>query len=605
MKQLAPVDVAIVGGGWAGGIVAKELGKAGLRLCLFERGPDRRQQTADVGPSLRDELRFAIHHENLQNLARDTVTFRNHRLQTALPMRRIGAFQPGEGVGGSGAHWNGVSLRWGDEDFCLASRYRERYGAQRVDADMQLADWGLRYDELRPFYDRYERTAGVSGWAGNIGGVLQPGGNPFEPVRDGPYPMPPLDEGVAGVWFAERMLQLGLHPFPRPTANASQPYVTPDGVAYRPCAYCGFCDRFDCGFEAKGSPDRACVDVAQRHAGFRLRSLAHVTRVRRRGRSGWVEGVEFIDLATGEPAFQPAEVVVLAAYTLSNVHLLLVSGIGTPYDPLTGRGGVGRGYCYQSRSGSAALFYEHADFRPYRSHGGTGTMVDDFHGDPAFDRSVPGFVGGATLSGGLVLGRPLAARPLPPGTPAWGPQWKRAVAKWYPRTMVIGGSGSMTAHRWNWCDLDPTYRNAVGQPLLRITFDFQENERRISRFMAARIRQMVQVSAPDHCTEPDAWESPWSIAQTQSTHNAGGTPMGTDPSCSVVTPRCQVWDAPNLFVLGASTFAHNSANNPTALVGALAYRGAADILRWLQESPATLLDGVASRPSLPAAASPD
>jgi gluconate 2-dehydrogenase alpha chain len=31
------------------------------------------------------------------------------------------------------------------------------------------------------------------------------------------------------------------------------------------------------------------------------------------------------------------------------------------------------------------------------------------------------------------------------------------------------------ANRYNYFDLDPTYRNAFGQPLMRMTFDYKEN----------------------------------------------------------------------------------------------------------------------------------
>ena len=39
--------------------------------------------------------------------------------------------------------------------------------------------------------------------------------------------------------------------------------------------------------------------------------------------------------------------VILCAYALHNPRLLLLSGIGTPYDPKTGQGVVGKNYAYQ------------------------------------------------------------------------------------------------------------------------------------------------------------------------------------------------------------------------------------------------------------------
>ncbi len=51
-----------------------------------------------------------------------------------------------------------------------------------------------------------------------------------------------------------------------------------------------------------------------------------------------------------------------------------------------------------------------------------------------------------------------------------------------------------------------------------------------------------------------------------------------NPGNSAVNKFCQSWDCHNLFIMGASVFAHNAAYNPTGPVGALAYR-ATDLLK--------------------------
>ncbi len=45
-----------------------------------------------------------------------------------------------------------------------------------------------------------------------------------------------------------------------------------------------------------------------------------------------------IPTARGRQVEQPASLVVLATYCFNNTRLLLLSGIGTPYDPAAGRG---------------------------------------------------------------------------------------------------------------------------------------------------------------------------------------------------------------------------------------------------------------------------
>ena len=67
-----------------------------------------------------------------------------------------------------------------------------------------------------------------------------------------------------------------------------------------------------------------------------------------------------------------------------------------------------------------------------------------------------------------------------------------------------------------------------------------------------------------------------------------GSVMGSGPHTSVVNPWLQVCDYGNVFVVGASALPQNAGFNPTATVGALAFR-AADALvdRWFRK-PGTL-----------------
>ena len=178
-KVLKEVDAVIIGLGWTGGILAKELSEAGLKVVALERGAMRTPEQDFSVPRIRDELRYSSRNDLMMNTMRDTLTIRNNVSQDALPMRRMGSFLPGEGVGGAGAHWNGVTWRWNDTEFKIRSRYEERYGKKFIPDDMTIQDWGITYAELEPFYEKFEYTAGVSGKAGNLKGQIQDGGNPF------------------------------------------------------------------------------------------------------------------------------------------------------------------------------------------------------------------------------------------------------------------------------------------------------------------------------------------------------------------------------------------------------------------------------------------
>src|SRR4030095_13280846 len=82
---------------------------------------------------------------------------------------------------------------------------------------------------------------------------------------------------------------------------------------------------------------------------------------------------------------------------------------------------------------------------------------------------------------------------------------------------------------------------------------------------------------------------PYGATAYQSTHINGGAAMGADPATSVVNSYGQCWGVPNVFVTGAALFPQNSCYNPTATVGALAYRTADAIRRDYVRSPGRLL----------------
>ncbi len=129
-------------------------------------------------------------------------------------MRRLGSFLPGEVVGGSGVHWSGHTWRWTDMEFKIRSMYEERYGRNFIPADMTIQDWGITYDELEPYYEKFERIAAVSGKAGNIKGQIQPGGNRFEAPRANEYALPALTPILASLTFARSRQEQGLESVP-------------------------------------------------------------------------------------------------------------------------------------------------------------------------------------------------------------------------------------------------------------------------------------------------------------------------------------------------------------------------------------------------------
>lgn len=573
-KKLPSVDVVLVGFGWTGAILGQELTDAGLNVVAIERGGWRDTPTDFAVTFAQDELRYYYRHALFQDPLRETVTFRNSPDQTALPMRKLGSFLPGTGVGGAGIHWNGQTWRFLPSDFAARRHNTERYGAQAIPDTMTIQDWPVNYEELEQYYDRFEYLCGISGKAGNLNGQLVDGGNPFEGARRRDYPNPPMQMVYGPTLFGGAAKEMGYHPFPAPSANMSRAYTNPLGVTLAPCTYCGFCEKYGCGNYSKSSPQTTVIPVLLQKDNFELRTNSEVLRVNRDSSGQRATGVTYVDIQ-GHEYEQPAEIVILCAYILHNVHLLLVSGIGTPYEPRSGEGVVGRNYAYQIVS-SVNAFFDDKVFNPYIGAGALGIAIDDFNGDN-FDHAGKGFIGGGYLACWNTNGRPIENHPTPDNTPKWGSKWKSAVAKNYLRTASVSTHGAVMSHRNNYLDLDPTYRNAYGQPLLRMTFDYTDNEMKMSEFLTDRAADIARAMKPRE-VKVNARKGHYSIVPYQTTHNTGGTVMGDNPRNSVVNRYLQSWDVSNLFVMGAGAFPQNPGYNPTGTIGALTY-WAADAIR--------------------------
>src|SRR5580704_15158293 len=98
-------DVVIVGVGAAGGILAAELGKAGMKVIGLERGP--RLTTADF--SAQDELRYFQRQELRPNAKRQPVTWRPNEKARARPLPVLNY---GNQAGGGTVHYGAVSWRF-------------------------------------------------------------------------------------------------------------------------------------------------------------------------------------------------------------------------------------------------------------------------------------------------------------------------------------------------------------------------------------------------------------------------------------------------------------------------------------------------------------
>ena len=355
---------------------------------------------------------------------------------------------------------------------------------------------------------------------------------------------------------------------PRPTCRGA--YTNPLGVQLGPCTYCGFCEKFGCGNYSKASPQTTILPVLMRKPNFTLRTECEVLKInldasgkraterhlrRRAGR-----GIR----AAGRADHPVAPII------LHNVHLLLLSGIGTPYDPATGEGVVGKNYAYQTTSGGQRLL-RRQDPQPLHRRGRAR------HGRRRFQRRQFRPFGPGLHRRRLhrALERPAAGR-------------SRRIRRRRARRAGARSGRRRSAENYLRID-DDRHARRGDEPSRQLPRPRSDLPRRLWPAADAHDlrlhRQRAQdVGLPDRPRRRDRQGDEAARDQASSRARASTTSCPTrrrtTPAArswapirrtSVVNRYLQSWDVPNLFVMGASAFPQNAGYNPTGTVGALAY----------------------------------
>jgi choline dehydrogenase-like flavoprotein len=302
------VDMAIVGCGAGGGVLAQRLARAGWRVVVLEQGPfwdpDRDWVSDEAGAH--------------------PLYWTEPRVIGGEDPVELGKNNSGQGVGGSMVHYAGYTPRFHPSDF--ATRSLDGVGA----------DWPYGYEALKPHFERVERELPVSGQA-------WPWGDPHRY----PHKPHPLSGAAARAWEGARKAGIEMRVGPVAIAN---------GVfGNRPhCIYRGFCLQ-GCKVNAKASPLVTHVPDALAH-GAEVRADSMVARVEV-GDHDRCTGVTY--LRDGRERFQRAAAVAVAGYSIETPRLLLNSACARHPDGLgNGADQVGRYVMVQGAPQVAGRFPE-------------------------------------------------------------------------------------------------------------------------------------------------------------------------------------------------------------------------------------------------------
>jgi len=540
--SLPRVNAVVIGAGAGGGVVAKELSEAGLRVALLERG---RWYTANDcrKDDLRNQRTSVLGNNSGPDDERNPRVFVDRDAKRYIVLPSEGGYSNNAAcVGGGTLTYGAMAWRFQPKDFRMRSTYGTPEGST-------LDDWPISYEDLAPFYEKAEYEIGVSGDVSN---------DPFKGPRAKPLPMPPLSPTREYEILKPAAQRLGLHPFDLPMLRNSVPYN-----GRPPCMRCRWCVGFVCEVDAKCGTQNTVIPRALATGLCDLRLGCMVKEILTT-EQGKITGVSYFD-AHDRLQEQPADIVIVSAAAIESARLLLNSksklfpnGLGNRFD------WVGRNLQGHAYSGATGLF----DFDTYDDIGpGANIAICDYnHGNP-------GLRGGAMLANEFIR-LPYQAVYMPPNGVRWGKAHKDFMRKAYRRTIKVMGPTQEMPVFDSRVQLDPSLRDFWGMPVAQLSGYRHPHTLEIAGVMAKKAELWLKEAGAIQ-----TWRNLPGNGISGGQHQAGTCRMGNDPKTSVVDSWCRVHDTENLYVIDGSVHVTNGGFNPVLTILANAYRASAHLVQ--------------------------
>jgi glucose dehydrogenase len=612
-------DVAIVGSGFAGSLIANELSKKGIKIAILEAGPG-------VQPNINDYMtRFYSANAKVPespyppHLADDPATVRVGR-PTALtlsqsnwqdpnvayldqspdPTRKTRPFKSTyERLAGGTSHWMGLTPRLVPNDFRM-SMYRKDF-----------PDWPISYDTVSPWYEKAEAELGVSADVDEqrFAGITFATPNYT-------YPMPRIPPSLFDQRVGAALAQLteaetkflgtaapvtGLKVRSLPAARNSQPYRN-----RRACAGNTSCIPI-CPIQAKYDATITLNEATNNGAQLIDHAVASEILVE----NGSISGINYIkyDEKSGSKAdcVIKAKIYVIAANGIETPRLLLMSRNQIASGIANSSGMVGRnlmdhpqyltwgllpdpvfpyrGPLVTSAIGDlcdGAFRSQRAAFRISLGNEAWSATVGGTGGDPQM--TTLDFINGLNFSG---LNKKDFTQ-LADNSALFGADLTRTMGNLISRQFRIAFAVEQSPDPNNRVTLS-SVKDALNLPRPRISYDISDYTKQ-GIVTAFRTKELIfsKLGATDFTKvaegDPGRFDETIDGNVVQLTyggagHITGTYRMGQDPKTSVVDSSQRSHDHPNLYLVGSGTFPTVGTANPTLTLSALALRTADSIAK--------------------------
>jgi choline dehydrogenase-like flavoprotein len=567
----AKYDAIVVGSGACGGWAAMELTKAGMKVLMLEAGSH-----VDPAKEFHHTFLYQMDYRGQGKpglLRRYGGSERNYRIMldsqenpyTTSPETTY-RWGRSRCLGGRTLHWARASDRMADYEFKAASR--DGYGM----------DWAVTYADMKPYYDRVEGFIGVSA---ALEGLPQ--------FPDGVF-LPPMPLNCAESIFTAACKSLGWRSTHRRLAQLTRTHNNRP-----PCHYCGNCVN-GCDVGAMFNTVAVTLPPALRTHNLDVRADSVVAQIRMDNENR-AQGVTYVERYTRKSVDVDAKYVILAASTLENTRLMLLSAKG---GLANSSGTLGQYMIDQVGGGGVNGILPILKGGPARLDDGksAGITIPNFVNiDQKTQRTdfIRGYVMNAT--GGQTEFPQFAA-----SLPGYGSAWKKEVkSRYVAQARVWIAGGEMLARKENFVELDPEVKDHWGIPVLKIHFTHCDNDYKIIEDFQQHAEELFRKAGgevmagfgrggpagfPGGPGSPDAGgrggeSRPGGNGRRPlggSIHEVGTARMSASPKDGVLNSFCQTHDIPNLYVFGGNAFPSTGDKHPTLTMMALAARGCDHLL---------------------------
>jgi choline dehydrogenase-like flavoprotein len=540
-------DAIIVGSGATGGWAGMELTQAGMKVLMLEAG-----SPIDQAKDFHHTFPYQMDYRGQGKpgaMRRYSGSERNYRIMldneenpyTTTP-DTVYRWGRSRCLGGRTLHWARASDRMADYEFKAASR--DGYGM----------DWPISYADIKPYYDRVESFIGVSGAVEG-----------FPQFPDGAFlPAMPLN-------CAESIFTATAKSLSWPTTHRRLAQLTRVHRGRPACHYCGNCVN-GCDVGAMFNTIAVTLPAALKTKNLEVRTDCVAAHVRMNGENR-AQGVTYVERYSMKSVDVDAKYVILAASTLENTRLLLLSdkrGLANS------SGTLGRYMMDQVGGGGVNGFLPILKGGPSRLDDGksAGITIPNFQNiDKKTERKdfIRGYVMNAT--GGQTEYPQFAA-----SLPGYGSAWKKEVkSRYVAQARVWIAGGEMLAQKENHVELDPEIKDRWGIPVLKIHFQHCDNDYKIIQDFQQKAEELFRKAGGEMLTGAPAGGNR-RRPLGGSIHEVGTARMSAGPKDGVLNSYCQTHDIANLYVFGGNAFPSTGDKHPTLTFMALAARGCDHLL---------------------------